>query len=240
MRNRRGFTIVELAVVVLSLAVLAAVLVPAVGYATQQQAGTSCIQNMRDIGTGLQYYVGDWGVYPAYAAKGAGGVTQSFFKRLSGKSGTTILGPCYVDVSALKCQEALDKYPTASRFYETPTSIGWVTHYSPAWPGDFVQPSLLKYPEQTTLMFERWVSGDGSLFTQDAHARYRNVLFVSGAVKGCSELAFSTNDQMSTWSYFGQHLLFGCLKMGTFHSNSDANGNHARIPSFRAPSRDYR
>ena len=235
MRNRRGFTIVELAVVVLSLVLLAAALVPAVGYATQQQAGTSCIQNLRDIGAGFQFYVADWGAYPAYntvAPPNSYGVaTIAWNRRLEGQFGSWVIGPRYLPaLSSFKCQAAVDRFgagyaPTCYQY-----NGGSYTHYSANWPGFFCPPEQLMYPEQTFLMYERWYDSF-TAFSPDTHDRYRNILFVSGAVKGCSELPPSVSTNQMVWT---DQLRFGCLKQGT------SGHAHPRIPSFRVPDRNYR
>ncbi len=60
MKTRRGFTLVELIVVIVIVLILAGLLVPALGRARAQARGTECKNNMRQIGTALMIYRDDY------------------------------------------------------------------------------------------------------------------------------------------------------------------------------------
>lgn len=65
MKKRNGFTLIELLVVIAIIAVLAALLVPAVQRGLMTARRTACISNMRQIGLGLTMYCNDHaGWYP--------------------------------------------------------------------------------------------------------------------------------------------------------------------------------
>jgi prepilin-type N-terminal cleavage/methylation domain-containing protein len=62
--SRRAFTLLELLVVVAIIAVLAALLLPAVGLVRDQAKGIRCASNLRQIGLGNAAYAQDTGYYP--------------------------------------------------------------------------------------------------------------------------------------------------------------------------------
>ncbi len=59
MKSRKGFTLIELLVVIGIIAILAALIFPAVGAALKQRDKTAALNNMRQIGAGFLLYAGD-------------------------------------------------------------------------------------------------------------------------------------------------------------------------------------
>jgi prepilin-type N-terminal cleavage/methylation domain-containing protein/prepilin-type processing-associated H-X9-DG protein len=65
MKLRRGFTLIELLVVIAIIAILAAILFPVFAKARERARQTTCLNNLKQLGTGFQMYLDDWeGIYP--------------------------------------------------------------------------------------------------------------------------------------------------------------------------------
>jgi len=60
LNSPKGFTIIELLVVIAIIAILAAVILPAIFQAQEAARSTACRSNLRDIAVAIEMYVQDW------------------------------------------------------------------------------------------------------------------------------------------------------------------------------------
>lgn len=192
-KSTRGFTLIELLVVIAIIAILAAILFPVFAQAREAARKTSCLSNLKQLGTGFTMYSADSDemVCPPFNGQG-GTVNANTWDRL--------VQPYLKNWGVMTCpSDSGSSQPTAPfvgfpmrRSYTMPSHLGW------EWAANrvfTVSLAEIPFPSYTLELFERnncnsWPNGwqncsvsDGSNEWAYRHNDFCNVVYMDGHVK---------------------------------------------------------
>jgi prepilin-type N-terminal cleavage/methylation domain-containing protein/prepilin-type processing-associated H-X9-DG protein len=208
---RKAFTLIELLVVIAIIAILAAMLLPALGRAKEDGQRMKCLSNIKELGVAMIMYGDDYAsLLPA--AHGA----VSWEIPGSASAGTTndvawsqVLSPYFVNTNLLLCpalsqlfQRSPFNYFMGSRIvYAETETAGCLSLKKVSLPAQYILSGDCNYPFNVDDADPDNYSQD-TLFTPQyspskAHHGTLNVLFADGHAKGYH--AFNTNEM--TFSY---------------------------------------
>ncbi|MCM8758422.1 MAG: DUF1559 domain-containing protein [Candidatus Omnitrophica bacterium] len=145
-KNFNGFTLIELLVVIAIIAILAAMLMPALSQARERARQAACMNNLKQIGLAMRMYVEDNnGWFPVYYCTGSSATEMVPFRLLVEFWGTQ--KPAYTNPKIFSCPSDRTRIGTQSGQSRNLTwlkgnylSYVWAKHMTGEWRG--VSPSF--------------------------------------------------------------------------------------------------
>jgi len=194
-KNCKGFTLIELLVVVAIIAILSAMLLPALSQARERARTAVCINNLRQLGLTFHLYLQDYNEYFPCADDPVN--TSPVYWLWMGRGWRRFIIPYINNSRILYCpsdRTAPQKWESTSygysmAFYHSPEQINQMTDPTFTYDSGKIVPSVPQklgsviYPDKKVLIAEWLDNHTGGLNNWWSWDGCRNYLFVDGRVE---------------------------------------------------------
>jgi prepilin-type N-terminal cleavage/methylation domain-containing protein/prepilin-type processing-associated H-X9-DG protein len=250
---KRAFTLIELLVVIAIIAILAAILFPVFAQAKEAAKKTSCLSNMKQLGLGLQLYLGD-NDDRVFFRSGFANSRSGLIPTTNANRWWNLLMPYVKNEDIFKC--ASDSQPTASKDVDGNVTIQ--RSYIAISPAESLNLSSIENVVDTTVITEKWgqdytglvgdswiepFNGDFSVDSHDSsrtykaadrHAKQMNAVFFDSHAKSKTGSAIRASKDL-TGCQLIYSFPFGGVNPPTVTSQSAQPGQPNVCASFTWP-----
>jgi prepilin-type N-terminal cleavage/methylation domain-containing protein/prepilin-type processing-associated H-X9-DG protein len=213
---KRAFTLIELLVVIAIIAILAAILFPVFAQAKEAAKKTACLSNMKQLGLGLQLYLGDSDDRMFFRG-GSANSRSGLIPSANANRWWNLLMPYVKNKEIYRCPS--DSQPTASRDINNILSIQ--RSYIAISPAESLNFNAIENVVETTVITEKWgqdytglvgdswiepYNGDLSIDAKDSsrtykaadrHTRQMNAVFFDSHAKSKSGAAIRASKDLT-------------------------------------------